>query len=411
LYFLALAVDYDGTIAQDGRVDISTGNALKRLKETGRRLVLVTGRELRHLQQVTDDLDLFDRVVIENGAVIYDPATKHQRLIADRPPLALVKALKEKKVDPLSVGESIIATSTPNETAMLKTIRDLGLEHQITFNKGAVMMLPAGVNKATGLNAALADLKLSPHNVIGVGDAENDFAFLKACGCSAAVANAQDALKQVVDIVLSENCGRGVAELIEWIIAEDAGIIPPGRHGIRIGLDRNQQEVHIVPYAGSMLISGSSGIGKSNLATALTERMTEKQFEFCVFDPEGDYQGLEHAIAVGSIHTPPNKEEALTLLQKDGTSTVVNTQALEVRDRPTFFATLLPELLSLRARTGRPHWLLIDEAHHLLPAGRGEFCEIVPKQLPGVIFITVHRHILQGHQSPRPPGAAAAPTG
>jgi hypothetical protein len=65
LYFLALAVDFDGTIARDGRVDASTYDSLKRLKETGRRLVLVTGRELRNLGD--SKLDLFDRVVAENG--------------------------------------------------------------------------------------------------------------------------------------------------------------------------------------------------------------------------------------------------------------------------------------------------------------------------------------------------------
>ena len=47
------------------------------------------------------------------------------------------------------------------------------------FNKGAVMILPSGVNKATGLAAALEELGLSPHNVVGVGDAENDHAFLE----------------------------------------------------------------------------------------------------------------------------------------------------------------------------------------------------------------------------------------
>ena len=387
MYFLALAADYDGTIAHDGRVDASTYNSLKHLKETGRRLVLVTGRELRYLKD--SNLDLFDRVVAENGAVIYDPGTKRQHLIAERPPADLVSALKKKKIEPLSVGESIIATWSPHETTVLEAIRDLGLEYQIIFNKGAVMVLPPGINKATGLKAALTDIDLSPHNVVGVGDAENDFAFLEACGCSAAVENAKPALKNIVDLVLEGRWGGGVVELIDQIIAKDAGIISPGRHGIRVGVDRNGDEVQIVPYAGGLLISGSSGIGKSKLATALTERMTEKQFQFCIFDPEGDYDELNHAIPVGSVKSPPNKEEALKLVRK-GANAVVNTQALEIKERPSFFANLLPGVLSLRAQTGRPHWLLIDEAHHLLPAGRDELGGVLPKTLPGVILITVH---------------------
>jgi HAD superfamily hydrolase (TIGR01484 family) len=369
-------------------VDDSTYDALKRLKETGRQLILVTGRELRNLGDY--NLDLFARVVAENGAVVYDPGTKRQHLIGDKAPAVLIRALKEKKVEPLSVGESIIATSYPHETTVLEAIRDLGLEYQIVFNKGAVMALPPGINKATGLKAALAEVELSPHNVIGAGDAENDFAFLETCGCSAAVGNATLALKNTVDVVLEGCWGRGVTDLIEQIIAKDASIIPAERHGIRVGIDRNGNEVQIVPYAGSLLISGSSGIGKSKLATALTERMVEKQFQFCIFDPEGDYDELDHAISLGNVKTPPHEEQALKLLRKSATNAIVNTQALEIGVRPAFFTKLLPGVLSLRARTGRPHWLLIDEAHHLLPASRDELTGILPKHLPGLIMITVH---------------------
>jgi HAD superfamily hydrolase (TIGR01484 family) len=388
LYFAALAVDFDGTIAHEGRVDASTCDSLKRLKETGRRLLLVTGRELRHLQDA--HLEMFDRVVAENGAVLYNPGARRQQLIAGKPPLELVEALKEKAVAPLSIGEAIVATWSPNETVVLETIRDLGLEYHTIFNKGAIMVLPSGVNKATGLKMALAEIELSPHNVAGVGDAENDFAFLEACGCSAAVGNATPALKHTVDVVLEGSVGRGVVELIERIIAEDAGIIPAGRHGIRVGRDHDSDEVRILPYKGSLLVSGSSGIGKSKLATALIERMVENKFQFCVFDPEGDYEELDHAVAVGNVKAQPSKDQALKLLRKPATNAVVNTQALEIAARPAFFANLLPQVLGLRARTGRPHWLLIDEAHHLLPAGRDEFTEILPKRLPGVILITVH---------------------
>jgi HAD superfamily hydrolase (TIGR01484 family) len=382
-----MTADYDGTIARDGRVDASTSCALKRLKETGRRLILVTGRELRHLDDA--NLDLFDRVVAENGAVVYDPRTKRRHVIADRPPAALVNALKKKKIEPLAIGESIIATWSPHETTVLEAIHDLGLEHQIIFNKGAVMVLPPGVNKATGLSAVLADLDLSPHNVIGVGDAENDFAFLEACGCSAVVGNAHLALKDIADIVLEGHWGRGVEELIEQIIAKDAGIIPAGHRAIRVGTDCRGDEVLVVPYAGSLLICGRSGIGKSKLAIALTERMVEKHFQFCVFDPEGDYDELDHAIPIGSVKRPPGKEEVMKLLRKAATSAVVNTQALEIGKQPPFFTELLPKVLSLRARTGRPHWLLIDEAHHLLPAGFAKLGEFMPRQLSGVVLITV----------------------
>ena len=95
--------------------------------------------------------------------------------------------------------------------------------------------------------------------------------------------------------------------------------------------------------------------------------MAERQFEFCVFDPEGDYDELENAVSTGDAETPPTAAEAIKLLRRAGTNVVISTQSLKVEERPAFFAELLPQVGALRARTGRPHWLLIDEAHHLLP--------------------------------------------
>ena len=108
----------------------------------------------------------------------------------------------------IEVGDVIVATWEPHETTVLQTIRDLGLELQIIFNKGAVMILPTGVNKATGLRAALTKLGLSHHNTVGIGDAENDEAFLKLCDASAAVDNALDVVKRQVDLVMRRARGR-----------------------------------------------------------------------------------------------------------------------------------------------------------------------------------------------------------
>src|SRR5438067_2768629 len=63
LYFLALATDYDGTIAEDGIVDAVTLAALDSFKKTGRRLILVTGRELPDLKSGFSVLELFALVV------------------------------------------------------------------------------------------------------------------------------------------------------------------------------------------------------------------------------------------------------------------------------------------------------------------------------------------------------------
>jgi hydroxymethylpyrimidine pyrophosphatase-like HAD family hydrolase len=365
--YLALACDYDGTMATNGRVGAATIAALKRLRKSGRKLILVTGRELGDLQRVFPQLDLFDRVVAENGALLYCPDTRQTQALGPAPPAEFVAALRAHGVAPLSVGHVIVATWEPNETAVLATIRDLGLEMQVIFNKGAVMVLPSGINKAAGLAAALMKLELSPHNVVGVGDAENDHAFLKSCGCAAAVANALPAVKETADIKLGMDHGAGVIELLELITRLDSRLVGPERNGIRVGVDtQGGGAVYLRVDQGSILIAGQSGIGKSTLATALTERMAERAFEFCVFDPEGDYLDLENAVVIGDAKTPPGTEEAVDLLQQFGVNLVVNTQGLEVGERPGFFIKLLPHITTLRSRMGRPHWLLIDEAHHLL---------------------------------------------
>jgi HAD superfamily hydrolase (TIGR01484 family) len=390
MYFLALATDYDGTLAHEGVVHESTIAALERLKLTGRRLILVTGRELPDLMRVFPAIELFDRVVAENGALLYKPASKEETPLAPPPPAAFVSALRERRVEPLSVGRSIVATWEPHEADVLDVIRDLGLELVITFNKGAVMVLPAGVNKATGLVAAAQDLDIALANVVGVGDAENDHAFLRACGCAAAVANALPAVKDEADVVLEGARGAGVAELVQRICRDDAAIVPPQRHGLLVGHDRDDAPVLLEPSCGAVLIAGSSGIGKSTLATALTERMVEKGLEFCVFDPEGDYDTLANAVSIGDTTSAPVADEAVKLLRTLGINVVVNTQALALADRPTFFANLMPEVAAVRARTGRPHWLVIDEAHHLLAADRGDVVQVVPERVRATLFVTVH---------------------
>jgi HAD superfamily hydrolase (TIGR01484 family) len=79
MHYAALATDYDGTIAHDGVVDAPTIAALEKLKAAQRRLILVTGRELDDLARVCDRLDLFDRIVAENGALLYGPATREEQ--------------------------------------------------------------------------------------------------------------------------------------------------------------------------------------------------------------------------------------------------------------------------------------------------------------------------------------------
>ena len=389
--FHVLATDYDGTIAHDGAVDDATLAALERAKKSGRKLVLVTGRELPELLAIFPRIDLFDSAVVENGAVVYNPSTKEVRVLADAPPPTFAETLRKRGVTPVSTGHVIVATFEPHEQAVLDTIRDLGLELQVIFNKGAVMVLPSGINKATGLVAALADMGLSPHNAVGVGDAENDHAFLKVCECSAAVANALPAVKDTADIVTRGSRGAGVAELIDQMIADDLSDLKTlARHAIPVGETDEKHEETIDPAGPGVLICGTSGSGKSTLTTALMERIADAGYQILVVDPEGDYTNLEFATIIGNHQQAPRPEDVTEALKDPKRSIVVNLLGVPLADRPAYLGQLVPRVLEEKARTGRPHWFVVDEAHHMLPTGpdAANLALLLPDR--GTLYITVH---------------------
>jgi HAD superfamily hydrolase (TIGR01484 family) len=387
----ALACDYDGTLATQGRVDETTIAALERLRASRRKLVLVTGRQLPHLMEIFPRLDLFDRVVAENGAVLYRPPDRSERLLAEAPGQPFVTALERHGVAPLSVGRAIVATWEPHQTDVLEVIHELGLELQVIFNKGAVMVLPSGVNKASGLDAALLELGLSRHNAVGVGDAENDHAFLARCECAVAVANALAPLKERADLITEGERGAGVVELIGRILETDLAELGPMlvRHEIPLG-DADGEELRLPPYGVNVLLAGTSGSGKSTLATGLLERLAEREYQFCIVDPEGDYEHFEGAVVLGDGNRVPLVKEAVELLDRPDRNGVVNLLAVGLEDRPAFFDALFAQLLELRARTGRPHWTVIDETHHLLPPSWTPMPQTPAERAHGLMLITVH---------------------
>jgi hypothetical protein len=327
-------------------------------------------------------------VVAENGAVLYRPADGSKTSPSSKIPRPFIDELKARGVSPLQEGEVIVSTWEPNEIRVLSTIRDLGLELDVIFNKGAVMILPAGVNKGTGLRAALKELQLSAHNVVGVGDAENDHAFLQICECSVAVANALPSIMKRVDLVTTADHGAGVVELVHQLEADDLASMLPrlSRHQLHLGTDSSGRPIGVHPFGPNIMLAGPSRTGKTALATGILEQLVERGYQFCLFDPEGDYEGFEGPIETGGVGRAPDPDEITKALQQPDRSVSVNLLGVPLEARPVFFARLIPMLQDLRKQYGRPHQLIIDESHHLMPKDS----DLLGWQsVQGAIFITV----------------------
>lgn len=391
-----VALDYDGTIAHHGKVAEETVEALRQLKASKRKIILVTGRELDELKTLFPEHILFDRIVAENGALIYNPATLEERLLGEKPPDAFIQDLKRHNVSPLSIGRVIVATWEPHQHIVLEAIKRSGIERQVIFNKGAVMVLPAGINKAKGLSSVLEELNFSMHNVIAIGDAENDSSMLQAAECAVVVQNALPALKKTVDWVTNDDHGNGVMEMVNQLIKDDLHFLDEKleKHYLDFGKKFDGDEYKISPYRQGILIAGESGGGKSTLTTFFSESLNNRQYQFCLVDPEGDYSDLQGTVTTGDAEHLPNIEEIISLLKNPLQNVVINTLAVPLPDRPEFFNKVLAPLLELRKSLGHPHWFIFDEAHHLIPAGAANSFFNIPGDLNNFVLVTTEPKLL-----------------
>ncbi|MFL5743124.1 MAG: HAD-IIB family hydrolase [Niastella sp.] len=388
--YLCLAADYDGTLATHGKVEQEVIDALYRLKASTRQLILVTGRVLDELKVVFPGYEIFDRIVAENGALLYNPATKEERLLGERPPESFISQLHHQ-VKPLSVGKVILATWEPYQNTVLEAIKKEGLELQVIFNKGAVMILPAGINKAKGLKETLKELNMSLHNVVAVGDAENDNAMLQAAECAVAVSNALPAVQHHADWVTDQPHGKGVIQLIDRLLENDLQDVDCRltRHYLDLGQRITGENFSVCPYGPNILLSGTTKSGKSTMTTFLLEKLLEKNYQFCLIDPEGDYLELPGVVRIGDNEHAPAVEEVLSILNNPMQSVIVCILAIPLDDRPRFFNSLLTALSQMRKETGHPHWIIADEAHHMLPAPAAPSYYAIPDDFKNFAFVSI----------------------
>ena len=362
-YFKAIAIDYDGTLTQNDRPSGHVLDALRSARELGLKVVLVTGRVVSELLQVFPEADeTFDAIVAENGAVVRRAGVS--RALTAPVPLELDPPLVERGVH-FQRGQVLLACHSDQELLVLEEMRRLGLDCQFIRNRAALMVLPVGISKGSGLSEVLHELRVSHHNTIGVGDAENDLALLRECELGVAVGNAVDSLKREADIVLPSFDGEAIAAFVQSQLLARELLPSSSRWQVTIGRSEHG-EMRLPASQINLLIVGGSGVGKSYAAGLIGERLIELGYSVCILDPEGDHGPLgrmHDVVTVGGMGMLPRADDVAELLGKQLGSVVVDLSLTPDDTRAPFMVELLEALREERLRSGLPHWIVVDEAH------------------------------------------------
>ncbi|MEO6418898.1 MAG: HAD hydrolase family protein [Polyangiaceae bacterium] len=389
--FRAVAVDYDGTLTLGKHPEPDVLAALVEARGAGMKVVLVTGRMMPSLRADFPELeDYFDAVVAENGAMLWFNQAD-ERLLSTPVPDELAAALRAREV-PVDRGQVLLATSAAYDAIALQEIARLGLDCQLVRNREALMILPAGVSKGSGLFEALGDLGVSYHNAIGIGDAENDHPLLEGCEIGVAVANAISALKKHADVVLAEPNGAGIAAFLRRVILEGAIDVVPNRWRVSVGTRPDGAAATVAASRINVLIAGGSGTGKSYLAGLFAERLIRMGYSACVFDPEGDHTNLGRlrgVVTVGGRDGLPTPKGLARLLEHRFGSIVVDLSLLRPDERTIYAGEALIFLQEHRAATGLPHWIFVDEAHAALGV-EGPAVDAFDPSQKGFCLVTFH---------------------
>jgi hydroxymethylpyrimidine pyrophosphatase-like HAD family hydrolase len=213
------ATDFDGTLSNDGRLSKSVARDLQQLTLAGFDLVLVSGRSIERLEDEEVNLKLFARIVAEDGATIFEPASGHEKLLARCPPDALIDDLRALDIKPLKLGRCIISTERKHEKIVAKLLKSRHPKFGILLDKNSISILPLGVNKHTGLQEALRMLRASSSETAAAGDAENDMDLLKSSAFPIAVADAIPEVKQAAAMVTRLGAGKCLPEIKARLMA------------------------------------------------------------------------------------------------------------------------------------------------------------------------------------------------
>lgn len=368
-----IALDYDGTIAEEGVIHPAIREAIAEVRESGLFVVIVTGRILRELRRVAGDLSFVDGVVAENGAVIL-LANGHRRLLGPPPFPVLLRELSNRGIE-FVVGRCLVDMDAEHADSVLSIIREQKLPLMISFNRNRMMVLPQSISKSSGLRAVLDILGTSVHNTIGIGDGENDYELLKICEYGVAVEWASDFLKNEADFVLEGKNLEAVAAYIRHVASKTR--IPSGltmHHHLVLESLKGQPSFEMAIKGCNCLVAGDTKSGKSWVAGLLLEQMILQRYTVVALDPEGDYSSLAalpNTLLLGGGTMLPKLEE-LMLLFRQGCSIILNLSHLGHAEKVSYIRMLLPILARYRRSRGYPHKILLDECHYFLDDSLGE---------------------------------------
>ncbi len=390
MYCRALACDFDGTGAVDGRLAPEVAEALRAARGRGIATLLVTGRVVEELEAADVDFAAFDAVVAENGAVVRLPAAGRTIQLGTPPPEHFLGELRARGIA-FQAGAVVVGGIADHHAAgVLEVIRHLGLDAQIAFNRSVAMVLPSGVNKATGVRRALEELGRSEHNLIAFGDAENDCSLLQAAEVGVAARGALPALALAADDQLTQSGGVGVARYVERMLARDGFVPTPPRRHVVIGRDTVGAPATLPAAGVNLMVSGDPRSGKSWLAGLVIERLLECEYRLCIIDPEGDYLALgprPRILVLGHDVPLPDAGAVPRILRDESMSLVLNLAGLTVPSKAAYVDALLCGLDAVRARSGMPHWTVIDEAHYFFHA-RSPCTSRLESRTGSFVFVT-----------------------
>lgn len=401
--FCTLVLDYDGTIAHDGVLDPGVRQAIADLRSRGVVVVIATGRILDELNLVAGDLHFADAIVAENGATIFFPASGYSAVMADPAPKAFFDEMNRSEI-PFKVGQVIVETDAVHAPRILSLLQRLQLPRVLVFNRGRLMVLPQAISKATGTREALTILRLSSHNAVAIGDAENDHELLRECEVGVAVAWGSEALKETADYVLPGAAPSATADYISKLAGES--VVPARlktRRRLLLGHGDDGEPLELAVRGRNVLVAGDPKSGKSWVTGLLCEQLILHRYSLCIIDPEGDYTSLEAlpgVVVLGGIDPLPRPRDLLRALRHPGVSAVIDLSHTPHEEKLDYVRTLLPSLAMLRRVTGLPHRIVVDEAHYFLENSHH----------PGLLDLELNGYTLVTYRASRLPPDVLAST-